>query len=138
MQAVSAAYGRSLERHVQRTWIFALLMLLALGASAWLMSRIPSELAPAEDRGNFQIMIDGPEGAGFDYTVGQMHQVEDILRPYVGADKPIVRANPRVPGGFGSSEEMHTGRVSVFLQDWENVTAPPPRLPTSCSRNSTC
>ena len=36
----------------------------------------------------------------------QLQQVEDILRPYVGADKPIVRANPRVPGGFGSSEEM--------------------------------
>lgn len=124
MQAVSGAYGRSLERHVHRTWVFALLMLLALGASAWLMGRIPSEVAPAEDRGNFQIMIDGPEGAGFDYTVGQMHQVEDILRPFVGPDKPIVRANPRVPGSFGSSEEMHTGRVSVFLQDWEKRTRP--------------
>ncbi|CEE48471.1 hypothetical protein XAC908_930007 [Xanthomonas citri pv. citri] len=43
---------------------------------------------------------------------------------YVGPDKPIVRANPRVPGGFGSSEEMHTGRVSVFLQDWEKRTRP--------------
>ncbi len=69
-------------------------------------------------------MIDGPEGAGFDYTVGQMHQVEAILAPYVGADKPIVRANPRVPGGFGSSEEMHTGRVSVFLQDWDKREQP--------------
>lgn len=138
MQAVSGAYGRSLERHVHRTWVFALLMLLALGASAWLMGRIPSEVAPAEDRGNFQIMIDGPEGAGFDYTVGQMHQVEDILRPFVGPDKPIVRANPRVPGSFGSSEEMHTGRVSVFLQDWESAPAPLPKWPMRCSRNSMC
>ncbi len=29
-----------------------------------------------------------------------------------------MRANPRVPGGFGASEEMHTGRVSIFLQPW--------------------
>jgi multidrug efflux pump subunit AcrB len=63
-------------------------------------------------------MIDGPEGAGFDYTVQQVQQVEALLAPHVGPDKPIVRANPRVPGGWGSSEEMHTGRVSVFLQPW--------------------
>ncbi|WP_140719387.1 efflux RND transporter permease subunit [Pseudomonas sp. Hp2] len=124
MERVSAAYRRSLERSVGRSWLFGLLMLGALGASAWLLTRIPSELAPAEDRGSFQIMIDGPEGAGFDYTVGQMHQVEAILAPYIGPDKPIVRANPRVPGGWGSSEEMHTGRVSVFLQDWDKRDRP--------------
>src|SRR5687768_18007016 len=28
------------------------------------------------------------------------------------------RYDPRVPGGFGASEEMHTGRIAVFLQDW--------------------
>jgi multidrug efflux pump len=31
---------------------------------------VPSELAPAEDRGSFQMVMEGPEGAGFDYTVG--------------------------------------------------------------------
>jgi len=118
VERLSLAYRRSLERSVDRSWIFGAVMLAAFLVSGWLATRIPSELAPAEDRGNFQVMIDGPEGAGFDYTVGQMHQVEAILAPYVGPDKPIVRANPRVPGGFGSSEEMHTGRVSVFLQDW--------------------
>ena len=124
MQRLSLAYKRSLERSVDRSWLFGAVMLAAFLVSAWLATRIPSELAPAEDRGNFQVMIDGPEGAGFDYTVGQMHQVEAILAPYVGPDKPIVRANPRVPGGFGSSEEMHTGRVSVFLQDWDKREQP--------------
>jgi len=124
MERVALSYRRSLERSVHRSWLFGVVVLAALGLIVLLGTRIPSELAPAEDRGNFQIMIDGPEGAGYDYTVGQMHQVEKILAPYIGPDKPIVRANPRVPGGFGSSEEMHTGRVSVFLQDWQNRENP--------------
>ncbi|KRG86314.1 efflux RND transporter permease subunit [Stenotrophomonas sp. CW117] len=123
---VAAAYGRVLDRHVQRSWVFGLVMLAALGASWGLFRLLPSELAPAEDRGSFQIIIDGPEGAGFDYTVGQVQQVERIVDRFVGPEEPIVRANPRVPGGWGNSEEMHTGRISVFLQPWrqrEEATA---------------
>ncbi len=118
LDRLSAAYGRFLEAHVTRTWIYIVVMILSLLASALLLEVLPSELAPAEDRGSFQIMIDGPEGAGFDYTVGQVQQVEKIVSGFVGEDQPIVRANPRVPGGFGASEEMHTGRISVFLQPW--------------------
>ncbi|MDX3936986.1 efflux RND transporter permease subunit [Stenotrophomonas sp.] len=118
LDRLSAAYGRFLEAHVTRTWLYIVVMILSLLASALLLKVLPSELAPAEDRGSFQIMIDGPEGAGFDYTVGQVQQVEKIVSGFVGEDEPIVRANPRVPGGWGSSEEMHTGRISVFLQPW--------------------
>jgi multidrug efflux pump len=118
LDRLSAAYGRVLDAHVGRTWIYIVVMVLSLLASAALLKLLPSELAPAEDRGSFQIMIDGPEGAGFDYTVGQVQQVEKIVSGFVGENKPIVRANPRVPGGFGASEEMHTGRISVFLQPW--------------------
>ncbi len=118
LDRLSGAYGRFLEAHVTRTWVYIVVMILSLLASALLLKVLPSELAPAEDRGSFQIMIDGPEGAGFDYTVGQVQQVEKIVSGFVGEDEPIVRANPRVPGGWGSSEEMHTGRISVFLQPW--------------------
>jgi len=118
LDRLSGAYGRFLEAHVTRTWVYIVVMILSLLASALLLKVLPSELAPAEDRGSFQIMIDGPEGAGFDYTVGQVQQVEKIVSGFVGENEPIVRANPRVPGGWGSSEEMHTGRISVFLQPW--------------------
>lgn len=118
LDRLSAAYGRFLEAHVTRIWVYIVVMILSLLASALLLKVLPSELAPAEDRGSFQIMIDGPEGAGFDYTVGQVQQVEKIVSGFVGEEEPIVRANPRVPGGWGSSEEMHTGRISVFLQPW--------------------
>ncbi len=115
---MAGGYRRVLERHVHRIWLFAGLMVAALVAMFLLFKLLPSELAPAEDRGAFQMVMEGPEGAGFDYTVKQMKQVEAILAEEIGDDKPIQRANPRVPGSFGASEEMHTGRAIVFLQPW--------------------
>jgi multidrug efflux pump len=119
LESTSAHYRRFLDRTVERPWMFGLLMIVALAASFVLFKFVPSELAPAEDRGFFQVAITGPEGAGFDYTVGQVQQVEKIIASHTGAGKEIQRYNPRVPGGFGASEEMHTGRISVFLQDWD-------------------
>lgn len=97
--------GRALSRHVHRIWLFATLMIGAVVAMLVLFKTLPSEPAPAEDRGSFQMVMEGPEGAGFDYTVAQMKQVEAILAGEIGDDKPILRANPRVPGSFGASEE---------------------------------
>jgi multidrug efflux pump len=99
--------------------VLAITMIACLGLTALLASRVPTELAPQEDRGAFFVSIQGPEGAGFDYTVKQIQQVEGLFTTLIGDDKPIQRANVRVPGSFGASEEMHTGQVIVFLQDWD-------------------
>ena len=118
-QRLADGYKGILSRHVHRIWLFAGLMIAAVVALLVLFKTLPSELAPAEDRGSFQMVMEGPEGAGFDYTVAQMKQVEAILAGEIGDDKPIQRANPRVPGSFGASEEMHTGRAMIFLQPWD-------------------
>ncbi|MFZ5635016.1 MAG: efflux RND transporter permease subunit [Pseudomonadota bacterium] len=119
LDALSRGYRSLLERSIDRIWVFAALTVGALLLSGALFKRVPSELAPPEDRGVFFAMIVGPEGAGFDYTVGQVKQVEDVLLAQVGEGKPLQRVNTRVPGGFGVSEEMHTGQAIVFLQDWD-------------------
>lgn len=118
-QRLAGGYRGVLGRNVHRVWLFAGLLLAAVIALVALFKLLPTELAPSEDRGSFQLMMEGPEGAGFDYTVGQMKKVEAILAKDIGPDKTILRANPRVPGSFGASEEMHTGRAMVFLQPWD-------------------
>ncbi|WP_449447357.1 efflux RND transporter permease subunit [Thermomonas brevis] len=118
-QTLAGGYRRVLDRHVHRAWLFGAMMVVAVVALVSLFKLLPSELAPTEDRGAFQLSMEGPEGAGFDYTVGQMKQVEAILATETGPDKTILRANPRVPGSYGSSEEMHTGRAIIFLQPWD-------------------
>ena len=125
---ISAGYGRQVARLVAMPGKRLLAVLLAamalcVAAVAALGSLVPSELAPAEDRGRFFVMVDGPEGAGFDYTVSQIQQVEEVILRRVGDDQPVQRANSRVPRGFGGSEEMHTGQVVVFLQDWHQREA---------------
>ena len=118
LDGVTRRYRGLLERNVERHWLFAVLMLAAVAATWGLVKWVPSELAPAEDRGAFFISILGPEGAGFDYTVGQVQQVERIMAQHAGEGRAIRRYNTRAPGGWGASEEMHTGNVIVFLQDW--------------------
>jgi multidrug efflux pump len=119
LDRTAQGYRRLLDRSIDRTWLFGVLMIAALGGSALLFKLVPSELAPPEDRGVFFASVVGPEGAGFDYTVGQVQQVEKILLRDTGAGKPMQRVNTRVPGSFGASEEMHTGQAIVFLQDWD-------------------
>ena len=111
-------YKAQVGRTVGRPLLFGAVMAASALVSVVLFQLVPKELAPDEDRGAFRISIEAPEGAGFDYTVEQIHKVEQLLAPRVGADKPIQRLNTRVPGGFGAGEEMHTGNAIVFLQDW--------------------
>ncbi len=118
LRAVERGYRSSLKRLVGRPWLFAAVMLLAVAFSAVLFVNVPRELAPPEDRGAFFTLIQGPEGAGFDYTVGQVRQIEQRLLVHAGDDGPIDRVITRVPGGFGSSEEMHTGQAIVLLKPW--------------------
>src|SRR5690606_12088241 len=124
LDRVAGSYRRMLARlvGVRPGGIVAgvALTMLACLAATWALARfVPSELAPAEDRGAFFVSIVGPEGAGFDYTVKQIKQVESIFAERVkGDDAVIERYNTRAPGGWGASEEMHTGNVIVFLKDW--------------------
>lgn len=117
---ITAAYRRSLERHVGRTGVFAAIVVGAMLLSALLFRIVPTELAPPEDRGSFFVSVAGPEGAGFDYTVKQMQQVESILLDNAKEDGAIHRVIARVPGGFGGGQQdMHTGNAIVLMKLWD-------------------
>ncbi|PIQ37181.1 MAG: multidrug transporter AcrB [Lysobacterales bacterium CG17_big_fil_post_rev_8_21_14_2_50_64_11] len=118
LRAVERGYRSSLRRSVGRPWLFTAVMLVAVAISGLLFVNVPRELAPPEDRGAFFTLIQGPEGAGFDYTVSQVREIERRLLTHAGDDGPIDRVITRVPGGFGSSEEMHTGQAIVLLKPW--------------------
>ena len=72
LKQLSETYKRQLARQVGRPWLFFGIMVGALVASGLLFSIVPRELAPTEDRGAFFVMVNGPEGGGFDYTVKQI------------------------------------------------------------------
>ncbi len=121
--ALGSGYRRQVTRIVaqsRKTMIaaIAVVLVVCVGLILLLQSVLPKELAPPEDRGAFFVSVVGPEGAGYDYTVEQIQQVEQILLKYVGDGQPIDRVNTRVPGGFGPGGEMHTGQVIALLKSW--------------------
>lgn len=92
-------------------------VLLAFAGIYFLFRLLPSELAPPEDRGAYFVVMKGPEGAGFDYSVRQMKLVEAAMLKQVARGEAIL-ALSRVPGSFGRTEEMHTGRGIVIMAPW--------------------
>ena len=119
LDRLTAAYKSQVQRSSGKPVLFGMAMVFALVAAGVLFKTVPTELAPAEDRGVFFVSVSGPEGAGYDYSVEQLKKVEDKLAAFVGPGKPILRVNARAPGGWGAGEEMHTSNASVFLAPWD-------------------
>ncbi|MFT3761168.1 MAG: efflux RND transporter permease subunit [Pseudoxanthomonas sp.] len=120
LDALTRRYRNLVAKTIGRGWLLAVAMLATFAVSGLLFKYVPSELAPAEDRGDFNVMVSGPEGAGFDYMVKQMAEIERRLLAYASGDKPVSRVIIRVPGGFGSSSAvMNSGRATVFLKPWD-------------------
>ncbi|WP_148254337.1 efflux RND transporter permease subunit [Aidingimonas lacisalsi] len=100
-----------------------LLMLAAfvalIAGTAWLANELPNEYTPQEDRGNFFIMVNGPEGASYDYMVDYMDEIEARLMSMVD-DGEIERVVVRAPRGYGNIENFNDGFAIVNLADWSD------------------
>lgn len=97
-------------------FLVALFVALLLG-TFFLAQQIPSEYAPPEDRGNFQVMVNGPEGASYAYMEEYMNEIENRLMKYVHNDE-ISRMMVRAPRSFGAIESFNSGMVIVVMNDW--------------------
>src|SRR5690606_40069906 len=92
---LAQAYRSLLERTVGRPVLFIVVMLGAFAVTALMFSTAPRELAPPEDRGAFFVMVAGPEGAGFDYTIANLHEIEQRLLAMRDRGEPIYRVITR-------------------------------------------
>lgn len=110
-------YGRSIGVCMDAPWIVAVIFLAMIIASYFLFKAIPSEYAPKEDRGVFYLMVNGPEGATYDYMEKYMDEIERRMMPYVEKGE-ITRLMVRAPRGFGSQQSFNTGVTINVLNDW--------------------
>ncbi|SIT71169.1 multidrug efflux pump [Ectothiorhodosinus mongolicus] len=111
------AYSRWLERALNLPWATGLAMILALGAIFLLIDRIPNEYAPREDRGAFFVLVNGPEGASFDYMREQMREVEARMLPLLDSGEAM-RVLARTPRGFGNTDVVNDGFGIIVLEHW--------------------
>jgi multidrug efflux pump len=111
-------YGAIYDHTVRRPIAIAVAFLAILAGSVGLFLVIPGEYTPQEDRGSFQVMITGPEGASFEYMVPFIEQIEARLLPMVEKGE-IEGISVRAPGGFGpSGSSFNSGSIQVVLTEW--------------------
>ena len=118
LEALRNSYQNSLQamlgKRIAVVGMVGLIVTVA-GGAAFMFLTLPNELVPAEDRGRVQIRVQGPEGAGFNYTRDIMMGIEPILAGYKAngeASSYLVSA----PGFGGGS--FNSGNGSLVLSDW--------------------
>ncbi|HVY87692.1 MAG TPA: efflux RND transporter permease subunit [Hyphomonadaceae bacterium] len=112
-------YGRAFDATVKRPIAISAVFLAILGGSYLLFTAIPGEYTPQEDRGQFQIQIQGPEGASYEYMTPYTDEIEARLLPLIDRGE-IQYISVRAPGGFGpSSSAFNSASIQVVLSDWD-------------------
>ena len=125
MHRLKSSYHASLEgllgRRIVSIGAFGLVGFLALAAYG-MFQVLPRELTPEEDRRRAMVMISGPEGAGFDYTLAATRKVEAVLMKYVknGTLERYVFSMPR----FGGGSSFNSAGGNAILSEQTKVTAP--------------
>jgi multidrug efflux pump len=123
MERLKTSYHASLEGMLgKRAVSFTAggLVLVLAGLAVVVFNVLPKELTPEEDRRRAQVMIVGPEGAGFDYTRQAAQQLEQILMGYVrdGTLDRYVLAMPR----FGGASSFNSAGGNTMLSEDADIT----------------
>src|SRR5690606_32626916 len=87
----------------------------------FLWTKVPSEFAPTEDQGVFNVRITGPEGASMSYMQEQINIMQDRVLSYVESGE-IDNISFMLPGFGGSSAGVSNAMSIVALPAWENRT----------------
>jgi len=114
---LSGAYRAVLDRSLDFAWLGLIGVVLVTVAATWLLLFLPSEYAPAEDRGSVWVLLRAPEGASLEYTDRVTRQLEGVVAEEVGKGKPVLRYLTRLPG-WGSAE-VNQSFLIVLLQHWD-------------------
>src|SRR6478672_10566670 len=109
----TAAMVSGLKGLIRMRAVVTLVFVAMLGATYWVYTRVPTGFVPDEDQGYIFIIIQAPQGASLDYTMGIEKQVEQVL-----AKTPEISHVFGV-GGFGfAGSGPNQGVVFSMLKDF--------------------
>ncbi|MEX2647438.1 MAG: efflux RND transporter permease subunit [Alphaproteobacteria bacterium] len=115
INALTTGYGAAL-RTLLRLRVLVVLAVVGIGVfGAILMQRLPSELAPTEDRGVIVAIAIAPEGSTIDYTDRYARRIEAILAETADVDRFGI-----VPGFPVVTQAI----AFVVLDDWAERSRP--------------
>jgi HAE1 family hydrophobic/amphiphilic exporter-1 len=105
---------RGLRVLIRFRLVVALVFVAFLGLTYWTYQRVPTGFVPDEDQGYILILIQAPQGASLDYTMGIARQVEQIL------EKTPEILHTFAVGGFSfGGSSPNSGVVFSMLKDFK-------------------
>jgi len=114
--ALTNGYRNSLIAFLKVRWL-AFFVMIGSGLTIYFFGRkLPSELAPMEDRNSFRTFSTAPEGATFEFMDHYMDElIATIIKEVPELDGLISVTSP----GFGASSTVNSGFSFAILKDPE-------------------
>ncbi|TKB58584.1 efflux RND transporter permease subunit [Ferrimonas aestuarii] len=117
VEAMKRGYRNNIIQWMAKPYLVIAIVIAAFSGSGYLLTKVPSEFAPKEDRGSMFVMINGPQGASYSFMKDYMDEVEHRLMPLVESGE-IKRLLIRAPRGWGSLQDFSGGMAIINLEDW--------------------
>ncbi|MGC4068142.1 MAG: efflux RND transporter permease subunit [Polyangiaceae bacterium] len=104
-------YGRIIRWALAHRFLTILGAVIALVASLFLVSRVPFEFLPTEDKSQFQVTVEMPTGTSLETTTKFAGTIaEDIQKNAPGADHTLLTV------GGGKQGQVNKGEIQVNLK----------------------
>jgi multidrug efflux pump len=110
-EAMNEGYRGALDGFLRHRWLAFVLMGLSGVAVYFLYGSLESELAPAEDRSQFSVQAQLPQGTSYATTVAYMDRLTTLVR----AEVPEATGVNTIVGGGGGGGGTNGGRITVTL-----------------------
>jgi len=109
---MTGVYRWFLVGFIRLRWLVAPIIAGVVTMIVVIGARVPSELAPLEDRSNIRVNVRAPEGVGFEYTSFYLDQVATWVSDNI----------PEISGtfslmGVGGNNSSNTGTQNIYLKD---------------------
>ncbi len=118
---LTSRYGVRVQQ-LTRRWVPSLAALLILiGATVLLMSRVPGAFVPPEDQGYFVGSVQLPDAASMNRTIAATEKVDAVLAQQPGIEKRLIINGYNMLTG---TVQSNSALFVAVLEPWEERTAP--------------
>lgn len=116
-EALNHAYERSLQAFFKVRWVGFVLLVLSFAIAWYLLPKLPSELAPLEDRSMVGLAVIAPEGTSFESMEQTMKEINNYVTDSI-PDLNEDRTYASIAAGSGTLvQPVNSGFQWIFLKD---------------------
>lgn len=111
-QGMERIYSQALAGFLEVKYMAWVILVFVIGITVFIYPRIPSELAPLEDRSWMRLIVTAPEGASFEYTDAIIYDIIDFVTDSIPEKRALLTVTAP---GFTGSGAVNTGFVRIAL-----------------------